>query len=67
MFYVVEVGNTELFVELTLVGVKSLGIKPRFEVTAGTDWEGNDIYLNGVDEAKAIAYVIKHHHDEVYV
>ena len=66
MVYVVQLGELEVFVGLLSVGYKHLGIEPHFEVTAGTDWEGLDVYISGDDAEAAIAYVKKHHHDEVY-
>ena len=67
MFYVVEVGDTELFVELISAGVHKHSIEPVLQVSAGTDWEGSDIYITSDDEANAIAYVYQHHGDELYV
>jgi len=67
MFYLVQVGELELFVELLECGIKKFDIEPRFSVTAGSDWDGADVYVSPEDVRAAIAYVKQHHHDEVYM
>ena len=67
MFYLVQVGELELFVELLERGISKFDIEPRFSVTAGSDWDDVDVYVSPEDVRAAIAYVKQHHHDEVYM
>ena len=64
--YVVEIGGLEVIVSLIVKGSKSKGTRPRFEVEAGMDWDGDIVPLCAEDRLSAVAWVCDTYHDEVY-
>lgn len=64
--YVVEIGGLEVIVSLITKGSKSRGIRPRFDVEAGVDWDGCIVPLCDEDRASAVAWVSETYPNEVY-
>lgn len=64
--YVVEIGGMEVFVYLLAKGDYDQGIEPTFEVSAGTDWEGEENVLTEAEKDDAVLWVITNYPDEVY-
>jgi len=64
--YLVEIGGIEVTVTLVLLGSVDFGLDPKFEVDAGTDWDGTPVDLSYEDRMTVIAWVMENYPDEVY-
>jgi hypothetical protein len=65
--YIVELGNVEVMVDLLRKGHAGDGVEPSFDMTAGQDWEGNEIYLTEHDRQTVAQMVCELYPDEVYL
>ena len=64
--YVVEVGGAEIILTLLSKGSLKRGTQPFFKVTAGTDWDGDEVVVPEDDLEIAIDYVKDVYSSEVY-
>lgn len=66
MIYCVQLGETEVIVELIRQGHQDIGLQPHLEVDANTDWEGNSIYLTREEVELVKQEVIQNWPEEVW-
>lgn len=64
--YVVEVGGVEIILTLLSKGSLKRGTQPFFKVSAGTDWDGDEVVVPEDDLYTAIDFVKSNWSDEVY-
>lgn len=66
MLYCVQLGETEVVVELIRQGIREIGLRPLLSVDANTDWDGNEIYLTKAEQEQCKQWVIDNYGDELW-
>lgn len=64
--YVVDLGDLEVIAYLKTKGSLAHGIAPEFDIDAGTNWEGDPVYLTEEDVQDVTEWVCSVYAHEVY-